>query len=86
MAAFSTSPFLLLKKTKIVLLLAFSQVGGNRVFIIGSSLYSLVIKTHISIPVSSIKSGRRFSNLSFCRSLITSALLFKSKIFCENKT
>src|SRR5690606_5960032 len=46
------------------------------VFITGSSLYSLEINTHISMPVRSIKEGSKVSNLSVRISSITLALSF----------
>ena len=70
------------EKTRIVVLLAFSHVGGNIVFIIGSSLYSLAIKTHISMPVFSINWGNNLLSLSFCSLLINSALSFSGRMSC----
>ncbi|CAI8394703.1 MAG: Uncharacterised protein [Flavobacteriales bacterium] len=53
------------EKTIIVVLLAFNHVGGSIVLIIGSSLYSLAINTHISMPVFSISVGNKLVSLSF---------------------
>ena len=68
------------EKTMIVVLLALSHVGGSIVLIIGSSLYSLAINTHISIPVFSISFGSKLLNLSFCSLLINSALSLSGRI------
>ena len=77
--------FFILEKTRIVLLLALSQVGGNKVFTTGSSLYSRVIKTQRSMSCSSISFGSRFWIRSFWIFSIKSALSLRDKIFCENK-
>ena len=53
----SSSLSSLLEITRIVLLLAFNQVEGKNVLIIGSSLYSLAIIIHISTSCLFIISG-----------------------------
>ena len=56
-----------------VLLLALSQVAGSMVFTMGSSLYSLVINTHMSMPFFSISDGNKLLSRSESTSSITVA-------------
>ena len=78
----SNSLLSLIEITRIVLLLAFNQVEGRNVLIIGSSLYSLVIKTHISTDSFCIILGNKFSVLSFIILSIIIDLSFNVSISC----
>ena len=57
--------FLSKEKTSMVLLLALSHVAGKSVFITGSSLYSLAIKTHMSRFDFDMSCGKILSRRSF---------------------